>query len=105
MSKMDGTISVQLLRRQYLQLLEPNRLAIPTPEIIRLPTVQRQIFESMFDEIKVPFLPPPRYQFRVLKILITAMEKAIIEPDEDVCLDHHCSSSLWRSSLEPSIFS
>lgn len=85
MSGPEAQASVQLLRRQYLQLLEPQKLAIPKAELIRLPFVQHEIYDELFAEKSVSFLAPRRYQYRVLKILVDAMEKAIVDPEEDVC--------------------
>lgn len=77
---------VELLKRQYLQLLAPEQLTIPTKEMLRLPKIQTQMYRSMLDEREVTYLPPARYRFRVLKRLMNALEKAIKDPEEDVCL-------------------
>ena len=74
----------ELLKRQYLQLLDPEKLSIPPPELIRLPHVQAQIYETMFRDGCLPFSPPDRYKLRVLKKLVQQMEDAIIDPEEDV---------------------
>lgn len=74
----------ELLRRQYLQLVDPNELAIPSIESLRLPDLQARIYDSMFNEANLPFSPPDRYRFRVLKRLVTAIEQAIVDPEEDV---------------------
>jgi hypothetical protein len=76
---------VELLRRQYLQMLEPEKLTLPSLEELRLPRTQADIFNVMFNRDNLPFMPPIRYQFRVLKKIIGALEKSIIDPDEDVC--------------------
>ena len=75
---------VEMLRRQYLQLLEPDQLSIPCSEMIRKPEVQARIYQSMFQENGFPYQPPESYRVRVLKLLVDHMEKALIDPDEDV---------------------
>jgi len=76
--------SVELLRRQYLQLLDPEELAFPGPSLLRLPDVQARIYETMFEESKLQYAPPERYRFRVLKRLVKALEQSIEDPEEDV---------------------
>ncbi len=83
---MDVIEPVELLRRQYIQLIDPERLTLPSQELLRLPDTQAQIFHSLFDESALSFSPPERYNFRVLKRLISALEEAVVDPDEDVCL-------------------
>lgn len=80
---------VELLRRQYLQSIDPERLTLPSMEHLRLPEVQDQIFHGMFDESRTTYMPPYRYRFRVLKRLVNALEEAIEDPEEDVRLPHH----------------
>ena len=75
---------VDLLKRQYLQLIEPDQLSIPALEGMRKPGLQARIFQSMFEEGSIAYPPPDRYKIRVLKKLIDCMEKAIIDPEEDV---------------------
>ena len=75
---------IELLRRQYLQLLEPEMLAIPSPAMLRRPDVQRQLYERMFRSDNLMFVPNSRYQLRVLKKLITRIENTISDPEEDV---------------------
>lgn len=75
---------VELLRRQYLQMLEPDKLTLPSTEVLRLPQTQENIFDTLFNRNKIPFLPPDRYQFRTLKKIINALEQSIVEPEEDV---------------------
>lgn len=76
---------VELLRRQYLQCLSPESLALPKPELLRMPEVQNQLFSDMFDESRLLYPPPVRYRFRVLKRILAALEQAIEDPEEDVC--------------------
>ena len=76
--------SIELLRRQYLQLLDPDELALPNPELLRLPSTQSRMYDRMFNEAKKVYPPPERYKFRVLKRLVGALEQAIEDPEEDV---------------------
>ena len=78
----------ELLRRQFLQLIDPHELAIPGSEALRLPNLQARIYDSMFNEEKLRFSPTRRYKFRVLKRLVTAIERAIVDPEEDVCFPY-----------------
>jgi len=75
---------IELLRRQYLQLLGPDLLAMPGPELLRRPDVQRQLYEKMFHSENLMFVPNNRYQLRVLKELVTRIENIISDPEEDV---------------------
>lgn len=87
---------VGLLRRQYLQMLEPDELTLPSMEELRLPQTQAYIFAAMFNRENLSFTPPARYQFRVLKKIIAALEKSIIDPEEDVCFPLPCP--FWFSN-------
>lgn len=87
----DSLQRVELLRRQYLQMLEPDKLALPNSEELILPHTQAYIFATMFNSESVSFVPSVRYQFRVLKKIIAALEKSIVDPEEDVCLPLPCS--------------
>ena len=76
---------VELLRRQYLQMIDPDELNFSPPELLRLPETQNLIYSTMFVESGLTYLPPKRYRFRVLKRLFNAMENANEDPEEDVC--------------------
>ena len=75
---------VELFKRQYLQLTDPEELTLPRKEILRLPDIQAQIYNDVFDESNIVYAPPERYRFRVLKRLVKALEDAIEDPEEDV---------------------
>ena len=80
-----GTVQpIELLMRQYLQLIGPEKLTLPTKELLRSPEIQAQIYHSMFDDSVLLFAPPERYRLRVLKRLVNAIEEAILDPEEDV---------------------
>ena len=80
----ESTWQVELLRRQYLQLIDPNELAIPSKDALKSPDLQARIYDTMFNGHSLRFSPPDRYKFRVLKKLVVAMEQAIVDPEEDV---------------------
>lgn len=83
-SDMNTIAPVELLKRQYLQLTDPEELALPHKEVLKLPDIQAQIYNDMFDESNIIYAPPARYRFRVLKRLVKALEDAIEDPEEDV---------------------
>ncbi|KAI2631636.1 S-adenosyl-L-methionine-dependent methyltransferase [Xylaria nigripes] len=79
----DADPQLQLFKRQYIQLFEPDFLAWPHPQLLRRSDAQAWIFKHLFDARRNPRLPPERYQLRVLRQLITRIDKAIQDPDED----------------------
>jgi hypothetical protein len=82
----DAAVTPQLrvLQRQYFQLVEPHLLRWPEDTNLKKPTVQSWMFSEMFDAEKIKSPPPDRYQLRVLKLLISKLEGAIVDPEEDV---------------------
>ncbi|KAI1295121.1 putative methyltransferase-domain-containing protein [Xylaria venustula] len=78
---------LQLLRRQYFQLFEPDFLAWPPPQLLRRSDAQAWLFKHLFDESRNPRLPPERYQLRVLRPLVARIEKSIQDPEEDEISD------------------
>ena len=81
---MDPCDQVELLRRQFHQLQDPSGLSFPAPEILKLPTIQSRIYETMFREGNLTYPPPAHYRLRVLKRLIDALEHDMSDPEEDV---------------------
>ncbi|MCJ1425884.1 hypothetical protein MMC29_003785 [Sticta canariensis] len=79
--------SVELLRRQYLQLVDPEKLKIPAMEILRLPEAQAKIFDNLFNDKFRSFPSPNRYKFCILKKIVDAMHLSIVDPQEDVVSD------------------
>ena len=73
-----------LFRRQYFQLFEPDFLAWPPEQLLRDPSVQAWLYRNLFSSDKSRYLPPERYQVRVLKSLVAKVEQAIEDPEEDV---------------------
>ena len=88
---------VELLRRQYLQLLDPKSLTIPDSHILKQPEIQSQIFNALFRDGSLTYPPPVGYRTRVLKLLVNALEKAMTDPDEDVGM--HVSSEILFISI------
>ena len=75
---------LQLFRRQYLQLFEPDFLSWPPKQLLRNADVQAWLFKNLFDHERNARLPSERYQLRVLKPLLAKIEQAIEDPEEDV---------------------
>lgn len=73
-----------VLRRQYLQLFEPDFLAWPPLKLLKNADVQAWLYKNLFDAGRLPHLPPPPYQIRVLELLMAKIEKAIEDPKQDV---------------------
>lgn len=78
------TSQLRVLQRQYFQLVEPNQLRWPENATLKKPDVQAWMFRDMFDAEQIKSPPPDRYQLRVLKLLISKLEGAIVDPEEDV---------------------
>ena len=96
---------LELLKRQYLQLVDPDRLTIPPVDVIRCPRVQAQMYEQLFKEDAVTYPPPARYQTLVLKKLVGLLETAFVDPEEDVCfpcfgcVDMHLTFAIEMGAL------
>ncbi len=75
---------LNILKRQYFQLVEPSHLRWPNEAILKLPQVQSWLYQNLFDADRIASPPLELYQFRVLKVLISRLEKLIEDPDEDV---------------------
>ena len=75
-----------LLRRQYLQLFEPDFLAWPPAKFLNNADVQTWLYKHLFDPNRNPRLPPEKYQVEVLKHLIARVENTNKVPDENVSL-------------------
>lgn len=85
---MDIEWQIDLLQRQYFQLIEPEQLTLPAIQILRSPDVQARLFERLFNTNNISFPTPDRYKFRVLKRIVCALEQSINDPNEDVCFLH-----------------
>jgi hypothetical protein len=75
---------LRILQRQYLQLVEPLQLRWPNDTILKAPEVQLWLFTNLFDTANITSPPPDRYQLRVLKLLVSKLERSITDPEEDV---------------------
>jgi hypothetical protein len=75
---------LRVLQRQYFQLVEPHQLRWPEGAALKQPDVQAWMFREMFDADHVKSPPPDRYQLRVFKLLVSKLEAAIVDPEEDV---------------------
>ena len=83
---MDVQEQIELLRRQYLQLQDPATLVLPAPSLLKRPSTQESIYGSMFRDDSLVHPPPAAYRLRVLKRLVSCLERAMDDPDEDVRL-------------------
>jgi hypothetical protein len=80
-----GTIrQLQVLQRQYFQLVDPQSLRWPDDGALKASDAQSWMYNKMFDVENIKSLPPGRYRLRVLKLLIHKLEGAIDDPEEDV---------------------
>jgi hypothetical protein len=77
---------IELMRRSYLQLVDPRQVPMPSGSVLKAPEIQAQIYRTMFRNEAVLFPPPPRYRLRVLKRIVELVELAVSEadPEEDV---------------------
>ncbi|KAK7538559.1 putative methyltransferase-domain-containing protein [Phyllosticta citribraziliensis] len=99
----DEEQELQIFCRQYLQLVDADSLAWPASQVLKKAHVQQWLFQHMFDQDWTQYLPPERYQARVLKKLMTRIEEAIEDPEEDEISDNLMSAlSLLLSSNLPS---
>ncbi|KAF1970726.1 hypothetical protein BU23DRAFT_648864 [Bimuria novae-zelandiae CBS 107.79] len=88
-----------VFRRQYFQLVDPAQLHWPEGSALKAPEVQSWVYRHLFDSEK---MPPGRYRLRVLKMLISKLEDAIDDPEEDEISDNlmmALSSSLSGNTL------
>ncbi|KAF2277924.1 uncharacterized protein EI97DRAFT_374076 [Westerdykella ornata] len=89
---------LQKLCRQFFQLVDVQQLRWPESQKLKKPDVQAWIYDNLFNSDNIAFLPPDRYRQRVLKLLMTKIESAIEDPEEDVW--PHLSFCLPSKSLE-----
>ncbi|PVH98409.1 hypothetical protein DM02DRAFT_596036 [Periconia macrospinosa] len=102
---MDPVITSELvtLRRQYLQLVDLSQLRWPQGSVLKRPDVQSWIFHNLFDADKLTTLPPERYRLRTLKLLVSKLEQAVDNPEEDEISDDLMSAlSILLASGVPS---
>ena len=82
MESPDATAVIDKLSAQYFQQVDPRDLQLPTKDAIVRPSVQRAIYETMFNGTWP--IPPVAYRTRVLKMIVTRIEECISNPEEDV---------------------
>lgn len=85
-----------IFKRQYLQLVDPDFLIWPPKTLLRDAGIQEWLYKNLFEERQGRYLPPDRYQYRVLKALVSKLEQAVEDPEEDVGLTarHNHASSI-----------
>jgi hypothetical protein len=83
-AEMPDLARLRVFQRQYFQLVEPSQLSWPQESVLKSAHVQSWMFANLFDLARIKSPPPERYQLRVLKLLITKLERSIIDPEEDV---------------------
>ncbi|KEF57093.1 uncharacterized protein A1O9_07283 [Exophiala aquamarina CBS 119918] len=71
--------------RQYMQQI--NDVTYPSGSLLVNPDVQDCIYRYFFDSSRNKYLPPPKYQARILKHIISDIEKACKNPEEDQVSD------------------
>ncbi|KAL8847678.1 MAG: hypothetical protein Q9221_007280 [Calogaya cf. arnoldii] len=80
-------LQLEMFRRKYLQMLDPDEITYPMEWFIKLPTTQKWIYDHMFNPEKIPVLPYPPYAYRILKRLLSVLEAAMKDPEEDEISD------------------
>ncbi|KAF2808857.1 uncharacterized protein BDZ99DRAFT_389894 [Mytilinidion resinicola] len=86
---------LDLLRREYLQLVEIEHIRWPDGALLKTADTQAWIYENLIDRDKLQSSPPDRYQVRFLKSLVSKIESAIEDPEEEV---RHYLHFLFASS-------
>jgi hypothetical protein len=76
--------AIRVLLAQYFQLVDPRHLSLPPKDTLIRSDVQHTIYQQMFNETAIWPIPPVPYRIRVLKMLLSAIEDSISNPDEDV---------------------
>lgn len=68
--------------RQYFQL--ERAIDFPDETCLRSEAFQEALVDSLFNST-AGYSPPPRYELRILKLLIEKIEQSIQDWDEEVC--------------------
>ena len=77
-------LSLELLRRQFMQAVDHEHLTLPSARVLVDPKTQSFIYNRMFN-LGPTTQPAERYRLRVLKSIIERVEEGIQDPDQDVC--------------------
>ncbi|KAK5091286.1 hypothetical protein LTR05_001468 [Lithohypha guttulata] len=80
--------------RQYMQQI--SNLTYPPSKLLLEADVQHQLYKHFFDG---PLKGPPAYQRKVLKQIISLIERAILDPEEDAVSDQLMEHMGYLSSL------
>ncbi|EXJ53624.1 uncharacterized protein A1O5_13075 [Cladophialophora psammophila CBS 110553] len=83
--------------RQYMQQI--NDVTYPPGGLLVNPDVQDCLYRYFFDPGRNKYLPPPRYQSRILRRLIEEIENACKNPEQDQVSDHLMEHMGYLSSL------
>ncbi|KAI2601817.1 putative methyltransferase-domain-containing protein [Hypoxylon sp. NC1633] len=103
MSFQDVDPLLLLLRRQYMQVFEPDFLAWPPLKVLKNVDVQRWLYRHLFDTSRSCRLPPETYQMCVLKRLVAKIRKVIEDSEHDKLLDElmTCLASFMSRGISP----
>ena len=85
---------LELLRRQYFQLLPLDQITFQSDEQLKGAQFQAQLYHGLFAPDLDESAPPVGYKVRVLREVVRRIESSISDPDEDVRL----SATYWSSS-------
>ncbi|KAF2434468.1 hypothetical protein EJ08DRAFT_657212 [Tothia fuscella] len=95
--------ALEIFETQYLQLLDPTDLTWPLNEVLRQLDAQTWLYEHLINSSNVQYLPPERYQRRVMKKLFERVESSIQDPNQDELSDDLTSAltTLMARNLQP----
>nr|KAK5450737.1 hypothetical protein LTR18_000753 [Exophiala xenobiotica] len=83
--------------RQYLQVIAD--VTYPPGPLLVKQDVQDCLYKYFFDASRNKFLPPARYQTRILKHIIQEIEKACKDPEEDQVSDQLMEHMAYLSTI------
>jgi hypothetical protein len=106
----DTNSALRVLVAQYFQLVEPADLCVLPGPIVKDLAVQDAIYKHMFNEAILWPIPPLSYRTRVLKMILSLIDEAFSDPEQDVCdpsgfpdsSANPSSESLPASCVDPS---
>ena len=79
-------LQLEIFRRKCLQMLDPDEINYPMEWFMKLPATQKWIYDHLFNEENVAIMPYAPYAYRILKKLMSILEAAMKDPEEDVSL-------------------
>ncbi|KIX07694.1 uncharacterized protein Z518_02348 [Rhinocladiella mackenziei CBS 650.93] len=85
--------------RQYMQQI--NDVTFPPGALLVKPDVQDCLYKYFFDASQNEFLPPARYQAKILRRLIQDIEKSCKDPEEDQVSDLLMEHMGYLSTILP----